>query len=341
VLSPYLVDPTAENVLRLVDSFKRVGQDVVFTRDLTREDEAPTSFDSADIKLDFHRLQEQAYNVGFSATYTFSNPTGAPVKGRFIFPPPQGGGTIQGLKVDVGGQEVTEPDERGVYSWTGEMKPGEMRTATVRYKAVGARSWSYDLGSSRRRVKSFSLKATVDGPVQFRKGSIQPVSRSGNAIAWKLSDVVTSQQLALAFPRDVRLRESYLQALATLPATLMLFGLGLLLAARRFGATISASQLAFGLIVFGFGLGATMVLANYLGPMPAVFLGPLVGAVLGGSVFGRRTVLAILPIALLPAASLSPENTGLWVLILAALGLAAYVFLPRLADGKGPAAEQA
>ena len=339
VLSPYLVDPTAENVLKLVDSFKRTGQDVSFTREVTREDEAPMSFDAADIGLAFHRLQEQAYSVEFAATYTFSNSTNAPVKGRFLFVPPQGGGTIQGLKVEVGGQEIPEPDQRGVYSWTGQMKPGETRRAVVKYKAEGARAWSYDLGSSRRRVKAFALRATVDGSVQFRKGSIQPSSRSGNAISWKLTDVVTSQQLALAFPRDVRLRESFLQALATLPATLILFGLGVLLVCRRLRAAIQPAQLAFGLIVFGFGLGATMVLANYVGPIAAVFIGPLAGGILAGWIFGWRSMAAILPIALFPAASLSPENTGLWVLILAALGLAGYIFLPTVAkerDAGGP-----
>jgi hypothetical protein len=369
VLSPYLVDPTAQNVLKLADSFKRSGQDVVFTREVTREDEAPMSFDAADVKLTFHRLQEQAYDVDFAGTYTFTNTTGAPIKGRFLFSLPQGGGTVQNLKVEVGGQDITEssstgasgrpgatypgapmsqppepmspaepmgmnPNAEGVYSWTGQMGPGEKRQATVRYKAVGAGGWSYDLGSSRRRVKAFSLQATLDGPVQFSKRSIQPSSRSGNVIAWKLTDVVTSQQLALTFPRDVRLRESYLQSLATLPATLILFGLGVLLVGWRLGAAIRPSQLAYGLIVFGLGLGATVALANYLGPVVAVFLGPLTGAILAGGIFGWRSLLAILPIALLPAASLSPQNTGLWVLVLAAVGLVGYHYLPRLAEAK-------
>ena len=371
VLSPYLVDPTAENVLKLADTFKRSGRDVVFTREVTREDEEPISFDNSVIKLAFHRLQEQAYEVDFSASYTFTNTTDTAIKARFVFPLPEGGGTIQNLKVEVGGQDVTEsanagrsmelgpsegapldeepspnspremmsdrsePNSEGDYSWTGTMNPGESRKATVRYKAIGSRSWSYDLGSSRRRVKDLSVEASIDGIVQFAKWGIQPASHSGSSISWKLKDVVTSQRLALTFPRDVRMRESYLQALAVLPATLILFGLGLLLALWRLQIDIRPSQIASGLVIFGFGLGSTMVLANYLGPVAAVLVGPVLGGVLASRITNWRTLLVVLPISLFPAASLSPQNTGIWVLVLAVLVAVGYAYLPRFVSPNG------
>lgn len=334
LLSPYLVDPTADNVLKLVDSFKRIGQDVVFTREVTREDEAPMSFDSSDVKVNVHRLQDQAYNVEFSATYTFTNSTSAPIKGRFLFPPPQGGGTIQELKVSVGSQEITEPDQHEMYAWTGQLNPGEQCKASVHYKAVGARNWSYDLGSNRRRVKSFNLTAVVDGPVQFMKGGIQPTSRSGGTITWKLTDVVTSQRLALRFPPDVKERQSYLQALAILPATVVLFGLGVLLFGIRLKSPVQPASLAFALLVFGFGLGSTVVLANYMGPLAAVFIGPLFGALISTGILGWRYLLATIPVALLPATSLSSQNTGLWVLILGMVALVAFAYGPRWAGVK-------
>ncbi len=334
VLSPYLVDPTAENVLKLVDTFRRSGQDVVFTREVTREDESPMSFDTSDIKVAFHRLQDQAYDVDFDASYVFMNSTGAPIKARFLFALPYSAGTVQDLRVSVGAEEVSEPDERGYYSWTGQISPGEKREAKVHYKSVGSRYWSYDLGSSRRRVKAFNLQATVDGPVQFEKGSIEPTSRTDRTINWKLTDVITSQQLVLSFPRDVRVRDTYLQALATLPAALVLFALGVLAIAVRLGTSVKPAQLACGLLVFGFGLGATAVLANYIGPMAAVFIGPLAGAALASGLVGWRSLLVVMPIALFPAASLSPQNTGLWALLLALVGLAGFYFAPQLGRTK-------
>src|SRR5207249_11349161 len=39
VLSPYLTDPSAENVLRMADTFHRSGRDAVFTREVTTHSE--------------------------------------------------------------------------------------------------------------------------------------------------------------------------------------------------------------------------------------------------------------------------------------------------------------
>lgn len=329
VLSPYLIDPTAESVLKLVDTFRRSGQDVVFTREVMREDEEPLPFDSSEVKVAIHRLQEQAYVADFDAVYTFSNPASTTVKVRFLYALPRGGGTVQELKVMVAGQSLSEPDEEGTYKWTGLLAPGEKRQATVHYQATGAKNWSYDLGSNRRRVKVFNLQAKVDGPVQFLKGSIQPSSHSGGTIGWQLTDVVTSQRLALTFPPDVRLRESYLQALAVLPATLSLFLIGVFAAAIRLGGRVAAGQMVLALVLFGFGLGTTAVLANYVGPVLATFAGPVGGALLAGAVLGRRYLFVALPVALLPACSLSPKNTGLWVVLLALAGAGCFLWMLR------------
>ena len=330
VLSPYLVDPTAQNVLRLVDSFKRVGQDVTFTRELTREDESPISFDSCDITVKFNRQQKNAFEADFKATYAFTNPSNAPIKGRFLFAAPDEGGTIQNLSVKVANDTVAEPNDDGDYEWKGTIGPGETRKATVSYKASGGKTWSYDLGSNRRRVRSFTLSATSDGPIQFLKNSIQPTTRSGNSATWKLSDVVTSQRLSIRFPEDVRERESYLQALATLPAVMVLFGLAIVVMGFRMGSPVASPQLGFALLLFGLSLGASAVLANYVPHLAAIVLMPALGAFLGSWVVGWRNIVVLLPVALLPAASMSPNQTGLWGILLVTLALVAFAGAPRL-----------
>ena len=328
-LSPYLVDPTSDNVLRLADNFKRAGQDVVFTREVTREAEEPLSFDSAEVKVAFHRLEEQAYDVEFSGTYTFSNATSAPIKARFQMPLPSGGGTVQQLRVQIAGKVVEEPDEQGMYSWTGALAPGEKQNATVHYKATGANYWNYAMGSARRRVKSFKLSATTDGPVQFGRGSIKPSARSGSTIDWQLTDVVTSQYMDLKFPEDVRVRDGYLQALSVMPTTLILFGVAVIVAFWRMGKELSTSKLSLALLAFGLGLGATAVLSPYVGPLVATFIGPVVGLLIGRLSVGWWPILLAGPAAFIPAATLSPTHTGLWALLLALFSIGIYAIMGR------------
>ena len=145
------------------------------------------------------------------------------------------------------------------------------------------------------------------------------------AYSWELSNVVTAQQVAFAFPPDTAARESYLQALSALPASLLLLLIGVVALAAPLGWRIGPGVLAGAALLFAFGLGAAPVLANYLGATAAVLLGPLAGAALVAAMLGWPSLLAALPAALLPAAFLSPRHTGLLVLLLVLLTGAALV----------------
>lgn len=320
VLAPYLSDPSAENVLRLVDSFRRSGRDVIFTRQVTRLDEEPIPISSSQVRVRFQRLPGRAFDTEFEGRYAFQNSAAQPINARFLFSLPQAG-TVRDLNVSVAGQAVPEPNQSGGYEWTGQLAPGERREALVRYRVLGARQWHYDIGSRRRRVEQFRLDAAGAGQARFMRGSLQPTSSSeakgaGGALRWDLANVVTAQQVALSFPPDMARRESYLQALSTLPASYVLF----LLAAAALGLAFrdlpGPGRLALALAIFGSGLGASWIVANYLGPVAGVILAPLAGAGLAAVAIGRRALLAAIPAALLPAAFLSPHHTGLLVLLL-------------------------
>lgn len=327
-LAPYLSDPSAENVIRLVDTFRRSGQDVVFTRQVTRLDEEPIPFTASQVRLRFRRLTGRAYDAEFEGRYVFLNAKSEPIRARFVFPLP-GGSTIRDLNVSVGGQAITEPNTSGAYEWTGQMGPGERREAVARYRVIGARTWHYDLGSQRRRVQQFRLDAAAGGPVTFLRGSLQPTVSQNGALRWELTNVVTAQQVGIAFPPDVEGQEAYLQALSALPVSLVLFLVGMLAVGLRYRLKLSPGFLAAGLVLFAFGLGAASILANYLGFVAAILLGPLVGALLVSQALGRRTLLAALPAALLPATFLSPQHSGLLLLILGALTVAGALLLAR------------
>ncbi len=338
MLAPYLSDPSAEEVLRLVDTFRRSGRDVVFTRAVTRRDEDPIPFTGSQVRAVFKRLPGRAYDVAFEGRYTFANAGAAPITARFTFPLPQAG-TVRDLAVAVDGQAVTEPDEKSAYEWIGPVPPGQSREAVVRYQVVGARTWHYDIGSRRRRVQKFRLEVVPNGSMRFLRGSLQPtaVARiSGKSLRWELENVVTAQQVAVAFPPDVLARDVYLQSLGALPAALAVFLALVLAVGLRAGGLPGLPEpgaLAFALVVFALGLGSASVLANYVGPVAGLLVGPLFGALLAARALGwRRWLPASLCSALLPEAFLSPTHSGLLVLVLAFLALAALAAPPSVAS---------
>ena len=329
VLAPYLTDPSAENVLRLVDTFRRSGSDVVFSRQVTRLDEEPIPLTSSRVTAGFRRLAGRAYEIGFDGKYAFQNPTDSPITARFMFSLP-GDGTIRDprmlITADGRAPESLAEPKQGAFEWQGRLAPGERREAAVSYRALGAGSWHYDLGSRRRRVREFQLEATVDGPVRFQRGTLLPTRTGGGRLLWELGSVVTAQQVALAFPPDNVGRETYLQAIGSLPAAFAVFLLGLFWLGRSAGRPATPLQLAVAAVLFAFGLAAATVLANYCGPFAAVLLTPMGGAIAALRPLGRPYGPAA-SAALIPATFLSPEHTGLLLIALAVLSLALAVRL--------------
>lgn len=316
VLAPYLTDPSAENVLRLSDTFRRSGSDVVFTREVTRLDEQPIPFDDSQVQVKFHRLAGRAYDADFEGRYLFSNSSAEPITARFLFSLP-GAGTVRDLQVRIGDQDVPEPNQSGAYEWKGDLKPGERREAVVHYRVIGASTWNYDLGSQRRRVRQFHLEASPDGPVRFQRGSLQPSLATSKELKWDLGSVVTAQQIAITFPPDIAGRESYLQALSALPATFLLFFVGVVVVGLWLRAAPDPGRFAIAAILFALGLGASTVLANYIGTVAAILLAPLPAVYLTIRLLGRPAILAALPAALLPATFLSGQHSGLLILLMA------------------------
>lgn len=315
-LAPYLTDPSAENILRLKDTFRRSGRDVVFTRQATQVDEAPMPFADSRVSLRFERLTKRAYDALFEGRYLIRNATAKPITAQFLFNLPQAG-TVRDLKVTIGAKAVTDPNDEGAYRWTDKLGAGETREALVQYRVVGARAWQYDLGSSRRRVQNFQLDAATSGDVRFGRGSLQPTTIAGRALNWKLENVVTAQKIALVFPADTWAQKGYLQALGALPISFILFLIGALALGGIIGRVPLPARLGMALGLFALGLGASTVLAVYLPVLWALLLAPLVGAMLASAVLGRRFALAALPAALVPATFLSEHHSGLMLLALA------------------------
>ena len=282
VLSPYLQAPSAENVTKIVDSFKRSGQDVIFTRDLTRRDEVTIAADTAEIRVGF--ADEGApsgrrhYLAEFTGEYRFRNPRSEQATMRFAFALPQGGGTVQEFYVQIGETRIVEPDARDLYAWEGPVAPGAQVTAKVHYKVTGAAAYDYRLGSERRRIGDFHLVTNCPQAPQFAKSGIYPSRMAGSCAEWRLRDVLTSQSISLVFPRADLNAQLLDKSMSMLPVALALFALGAL--------WIVPARAVWAVIAFAAGLLAVPVMSAYLPPNWATLIGAAL-AVLGGGLVLR------------------------------------------------------
>jgi hypothetical protein len=336
VLAPYMTDPTAENVLRLVDTFRRNGKDVLFTREATRIDEEPIPIGRSAVKVNFKRIAGRAYEATFEGKYILKNTLPEAINARMVFPIP-GANTVRDVSVVVDGKEVGEPNQSGAYEWKDTVAPGAQREAVCRYRVIGARSWRYDLGSQRRRVEEFHLDATPGGAVKFLRGSLQPSVTDRDSLQWDLTNVMTAQRIAIEFPPDSAATECYLQALTALPVTFLLFLVIALAAIIARGHRPAPANLAIAAIVLALGLGSAPVVSTYLGAIAGLILAPVAGSLGAAALLRGRSIFAT-PVALIPAAFLSPNHTGLLVLALVTLMIAgAWQFL---AARKAPTAVQ-
>ncbi len=355
VLTPYLSDPSAQNVIRLRNTFRRSGRNAVLSRQVTVLDEEPIPFSNSRVRATFSRLPGRAFDCAFEGHYTFVNTSKEAHTVHFLFSLPQAG-TVRDLRVRVGGQnlseksgtpesqtgasgadasgsdpdpsESAEPSDPNTYEWKALMKPGESREAVVSYAVTGARTWSYALGSERRRVGAFSLDADAGGDIRFARGSLQPSVVRGTALQWRLANVVTAQSLSLVFPSDKESDQLWIQSLTALPLCLVGFFGAALLLGIGLGAAPSPLRLAAALMVFGLGLGGASV-QTALVPLAMILAAPMVGALGAGALLGRRFLVVTVPIALLPATFLSAHFTGVLVLGLVVLASGATALLVR------------
>jgi len=326
VLSPYLVDPSADGVEKLADTFRKSGEDVVFTRQLTRLDEITIAADSADVKLNFetHRTSsgQRYYQAYFDGTYRFHNPNPAPAPMRFIFPLPQGGGTVQGFFFDVQGAHVTEPDEHGMYSWTGTVPARANLAVHAHYETTGGGSYAYLLGSESRRIGDFHLQATGAEQLKFARSGIYPTAITGASADWNLHDVLTAQSINLVFPSADLEAQLLDKTLSILPLAAVLFAAGAM--------WLKPKRAVLGLAAFALGLTVIPVTSSYASPAIATLVGCIVAVLGAGAALGGKAGWALAALSgLFCAAFLTAEHGALVAWVLAAGVVAAWGLVNR------------
>lgn len=344
VLAPYLADPSSENLLRLVDTFKRSGQQVVFSREATLQTENALPLQNSDlkVKLDFvENSRNSFYNADFFATYSFSNPLEVAVPGRFTFFLPQGSGTLRDFSMTVNGQPYRATDLSGGYVWEGTLEPKQKVDVLVRYKNKGAGGWNYLLTAKREPIERFALSLESNLSPKFGKGSLYPTSRaglglSGSSQKWNLENIITSQDIRLAFS-SVPLTETLGKVFGFLPAALTLGLLAVGGWAWRYGLRLTPTRATFGVLSFGLGWASSSVLLGYLPAWAALGLGAVLAVILSTRALGHSFLVPLIFAAATPLAFLVVNHAGL---LLAILGVAVLALLmpsarPRRASSLG------
>lgn len=322
VLTPYLPDPSTENITRLSDQFRRSGRNVVLTREATQLTEEPIALESTDIKVDLGFIQSSDskrsyYNASFDGTYVFVNPLKETTTARFNFPLPYGSGTLKDFQMTVNGQNYELANLNEGYLWQGEVTPGQKITVNVKYKNQGSRMWRYELSNKREPIKSFKLVVTSDQTTKFQTGSLYPTSQGGNRYTWDLKNIITAQSIVLAFS-GVAIRETLIKVFSFVPISLLLLLGWVVFSSFLTNRRVPLLGLVFA--VMGLTLAAVFgtYLVTYLPAAIAVVLALILGAVVAFRALGSAYLVPAVVSALTPAVFLWTGNAGL---ILSLLGM--------------------
>jgi hypothetical protein len=353
-LAPYLTDPTSENVTKLVDRFRRSGQDVIFTRQATLTTEEPIKLDTSrvNVNLDFvtpaRGAKRTYYNATFAAQYAFTNPLGTAVTARFQFPLPNGSGTLSGFRVVVDDQELSAANLSGGSQWEGQIGPRQTVNVRVTYAHQGARGWSYLLASRREPIRDFELSVKTNEVAKFARYSLPPTKSSrtlgATTLAWNLKDVITAQDVSMTFS-SASLRETLNKLYGFAPFALLLAVAFGVIWARLRGLVVTPTQVVLALLSVLAGLTFGGVLMNYLPLTVAGVLGSLVGAALALRALGVGFWPPVLIATVLPLSFLLVGNAGLILSLVAVAGLGAVIWrqplrtLPLPASGNSLAAQ--
>ena len=334
-LAPYLTDPTSENVTKLVDRFRRSGQDVVFTRQATLRTQSPIKLDTSrvNVNLDFvtpaRGAKRTYYNATFAAQYAFTNPLDTAVTARFQFPLPNGSGTLSGFKVVVDDKELSAADLSGGSQWEGPVGPRQTVNVRVTYAHQGARGWSYLLASRREPIRDFELNVKTNEVAKFARYSLPPTrtarSLGSTTLAWNLKDVITAQDVSMTFS-SASLRETLNKLYGFAPLALLLAAAFGVVWARLRGLVATPAQVVLALLSVLAGLALGGVLMNYLPLAIAGVLGSLVSAALSLRALGTGFWPPVLIATALPLAFLLVGNAGLVLALFGVAGLGAVIW---------------
>jgi hypothetical protein len=335
-LAPYLTDPSAESVTRLVDSFRRSGRNVVFQRDATLQVETPIKFEASTVDANIDLVdptfggRRTFYRASFDGKYVVHNTTGKEARVRFAFPLPSGSGTLSEVRFVADGKPVTVTDLSSGYVWDGTLAQDATATFEVAYSNQGARGWSYRLSSRREPIAKLDLAVHANRSPKFARYSLFPTSVShgitgGYTAEWHLANIVTAQDVGLVFAR-LDVRETLAKMLTYVPNSLFVAIVFVGAFAFRRGYRVGAFQASVAVAGYALGLALAGILTWYLPLVIGVVLGCAIAVVLALRALGRPFALPVVLATLTTLAFLFVTNTS--VLLVAVCTAALWTLVP-------------
>jgi hypothetical protein len=339
-LAPYLADPSAENVTRLADSFRRSGRNIVFQRDATLQIETPIKLDASTVDAAIDLVdptfggRRTYYRASFDGKYVVHNPTGGDARVRFTFPLPTGSGTLSEVRFLADNKPITVTDLNSGYVWDGTLPRDGTTTFEIAYRNQGARGWAYRLSGRREPIAKLDLAVHANRAPKFARYTLFPTSIShgiagGYTAEWHLQNVVTAQDIGLVFARlDVRETLAKMLTFAPLALFVGIVFVGAYAARRRYHITVWQATAA--IVGYALGLALAGILTWYLPLVVGVVLGCLVAVVLALRALGRPFVLPVVLATVAVLAFLFVTNTSLLLAADCTVALWALVPMPGL-----------
>ena len=296
-------------------------------------------------------LWHRTYDVGFSGTYIFTNPTKIPQTLYVSFPLPSETSGLHGFVFRLAEDEDssnTIPGASGVVTRAVQLPASGNVTLHTAYGTRGTDTWKYQF-PDRRRISGFQLAMQTNfHDINFPSGTGSAIRRdaqsSGWQLAWDYPDVLAAQDIGMDMPKLLNAGPVAARIAFFAPVSLLFFVTVLLLIAGMKGIPLHPMHVFF----VSAGFFAFHLLFAYL-----VDLLPLAGSFAIATIIslllvtgylravGGRSLFAIaLPaqLAYLIAFSASffiDGLTGITLTVLAVATLALLMFLTARTDWRG------
>jgi hypothetical protein len=175
------------------------------------------------------------YNLDYSASYTFKNPTNKTSKIRFYMGLPSNSGNINNISVLLDGKTfVSDGSFTEGLRWTKNMEPNETHTFQIQYKAQGTKTFTYSLGSQPTQIKKLLISLTTDYdnfliPDSSMVPSKEVLESGNNKLIWEIENLVSGQNISLDFILEGNYGEVASKFFLYSPLALFLFLISILL----------------------------------------------------------------------------------------------------------------
>jgi len=340
VLAPYLTDPSMDSVTRLSDTFRRSGKRIVFQRDATLVVQEPIKLDASTIDEDLNFTdpafggRRSFFNSHFKAKYVFHNPVPKPAHVRFLFPLPNGSGTLSDARFVVNGTPLDVSDLSNGFLWEGDLAQNAAATVEVSYANQGARGWSYGLAMRREPIAKLDLTVHSNRTPKYARYSVFPTTASrsfggSSTTSWHLENVVTAQNIGLVFSQ-LDVRETLARMLSFAPLVVVLAAVFIAVTAWRRHRRITPLQASLAIAGFTLGLALSGIFTWYVPLIFAVVAGCAIALLLAIRALGRDFALPAALAAILMLAFLCVTNTSLILVATCTAALWLLVPMPGL-----------